>query len=462
MKLNDASLTPRNFLRKAHKSAWVGIFALTLLTGVLVLPLDSRADTAAEIQAKITEQNAKIKALEQEIAEYERTLNTLGGQKKTLQGEISRIDVSRKKISTDIAVSENRITAASLELSRLGGAISDKTRRIETSSAAIYKSLRSLNAIGDTTLVEHLFTAGGMVEAWQEADRLEQLQETLESEIAELEDTKEALHEDYDITEKEKAKLVSLKKQLADQKYLLDQTRKEQANLLTDTKSKESAYQKLLAEKQAAKLEFEKQLAAYEASLEYTLNPSSIPKAGSGVLGFPLDPSYMTRCKDRQATYKNLYCLTQYFGNTAFAQTGAYRGKGHNGVDFGAPEGTRVVSAASGVIAGVGNTDAAKGCYSYGKWIVVKHNNGLSTLYAHLSVQSVKVGDAVSEGSLLGLSGKTGYATGPHLHFTVLDSSGVNFIRMADIPGRNYSSPCDNAQVPAANPAAYLNPMQYL
>ena len=70
-----------------------------------------------------------------------------------------------------------------------------------------------------------------------------------------------------------------------------------------------------------------------------------------------------------------------------------------------------------GTVLGTGNTDAIKGCYSFGRWVLIQHDNGLSTIYAHLATMLVSKGDAVSTGQLIGYSDTTGYAVGPHLHF---------------------------------------------
>ena len=114
----------------------------------------------------------------------------------------------------------------------------------------------------------------------------------------------------------------------------------------------------------------------------------------------------------------------------------------------------------SGVIFGQGNTDLVAGCYSYGRWIMVKHDNGLSTIYGHLSESEVTAGQRVERGDLIGYSGMTGYATGPHVHFGVYVSSAVKILKLGDETKR--LTPCANAIMPVAPLGAYLNPMDYL
>ncbi len=456
MRLKSASKVPS---LRFHENALLWCAALLILGALVSLPANSFAETSEEIAAKIADQNAKIAQLEKEIAEYERQLTVIGTAKKTLENEVKRIDVSRKKIGTDISVTENRITEANLEIKELGGEITQKEQSISAGKTAVNLAFQNIYKIGETTLVEHLLTANGLESAWVAADRERIVQEALRGQIQNLLETKEELTLDLNETQKKQNQLKALKRELANQKLVLDQNRKEQADLLSDTKNKESEYQTLLAQKQAAKLEFEKQLGDYEAALQYNLDPSSIPKAGSGTLSFPVDPVFMEKCQTRYSVFKNNYCITQYFGKTAFAQSGAYSGKDHNGIDFGTPTGTKIVSALSGTVTATGNTDAYKGCYSYGKWVLVKHVNGLSTLYAHLSVISVNQGDAVSRGGLIGYSGKTGYATGPHLHFTLYASDAVKVVRYGDVKAK---TKCANATIPVAPTDAYLNPMSYL
>jgi murein DD-endopeptidase MepM/ murein hydrolase activator NlpD len=89
---------------------------------------------------------------------------------------------------------------------------------------------------------------------------------------------------------------------------------------------------------------------------------------------------------------------------------------GYNGVDLGAPVGTPVLAAAKGEVI-ISRSGGWNG--GYGTYIVIKHENGTQTLYAHNSSNTVSVGDEVEQGDVIGYVGQTGKATGPHLHFEV-------------------------------------------
>lgn len=85
--------------------------------------------------------------------------------------------------------------------------------------------------------------------------------------------------------------------------------------------------------------------------------------------------------------------------------------RAHLGVDYAAAQGTPVRSVGLGVVESAGNMGG------YGNAVVIRHNNGHSTVYAHLSKMLVKRGQSVAQGQTVGMVGATGWATGPHLHF---------------------------------------------
>ncbi|BFV59305.1 M23 family metallopeptidase [Kitasatospora sp. CMC57] len=100
--------------------------------------------------------------------------------------------------------------------------------------------------------------------------------------------------------------------------------------------------------------------------------------------------------------------------STPYGAAGSNWSSGHHtGVDFRASTGTSVKAITAGTVVSAGNGGA------YGNEVIVKHADGKYSEYAHLSSISVRVGQSVSAGQQLGLSGATGNVTGPHLHFEV-------------------------------------------
>lgn len=89
---------------------------------------------------------------------------------------------------------------------------------------------------------------------------------------------------------------------------------------------------------------------------------------------------------------------------------------GNNAVDIAAPVGTSIVASASGKVV-VSRTGGYNG--GYGTYVVLSHDNGTQTLYAHMASNNVAVGQTVSQGEKIGTIGMTGRTTGPHLHFEV-------------------------------------------
>lgn len=87
----------------------------------------------------------------------------------------------------------------------------------------------------------------------------------------------------------------------------------------------------------------------------------------------------------------------------------------HKGVDIGAPTGTPLYAAASGRVS-IARSGWNGG---YGTMVIITHDNGTRTLYAHMSKLSVSTGQYVEKGQVIGAIGSTGRSTGPHLHFEV-------------------------------------------
>ncbi len=111
--------------------------------------------------------------------------------------------------------------------------------------------------------------------------------------------------------------------------------------------------------------------------------------------------------------------LSSYFGYRNDPFTGVRRF--HAGIDIVTDTGTPIRAAAAGTVSDVGYNA------NFGNYIIMSHAGGIQTLYGHLSSSTVAKGAKVGQGAMIGLSGNTGYSTGPHLHFGLFKGGvGVN------------------------------------
>jgi LysM repeat protein len=102
----------------------------------------------------------------------------------------------------------------------------------------------------------------------------------------------------------------------------------------------------------------------------------------------------------------------------------------HWGIDLAGQLGSPIFASDSGVIVYAGWND-----WGYGNVLVIDHGNGWQTLYAHLSQLNVGCGASVSQAQTIGLMGSTGRSTGPHLHFEIMNASGVRVDPHSFLPG---------------------------
>lgn len=120
--------------------------------------------------------------------------------------------------------------------------------------------------------------------------------------------------------------------------------------------------------------------------------------------------------------------MSSYFGR----RTDPFTGKpaSHQGVDFAGKQGAEIIAVADGVVTWSGER------YGFGNLVEINHGNGYSTRYAHNAKNLVALGEEVRKGQTVALMGETGRATGPNLHFEVLQNgkrvNPVTFIRQSD------------------------------
>jgi murein DD-endopeptidase MepM/ murein hydrolase activator NlpD len=423
--------------------------AIVLCSALFVVhstPLLAQSSEIDVLKKQITERNDRLKNIEQEIAGYQKELQKVGSEKSSLQKAINQLELERKKVQADISYTQNKISATDLEINKITIEIEHTEEDIDVNREAIKETLQKLNEMDDRSLVEALLQHDSLSEFWTEIDTILQIRQIITDEVHSLVSQKTLLGQKHDENTEKRESLVDLKAQYDDQNQVLVGNKTEKSELLSATKSEEAQYQKLLKEKEAARELILKEIRDFESKLSFILDPNTIPPKGTRVFNWPIEN----------------VIITQYFGGTEFAKQNAsvYAGRPyHPGVDFGVPRGTKIFAPLSGTVRATGDTDLVPGCYSWGRWTLIDHANGLSTLYAHQSVISVVPGQQVTTGDVIGYSGNTGYSTGPHLHFTVYAKAGVSVRKFNEIKA---VTSCGAATTPVAATDAYIDPMSYL
>lgn len=399
------------------------------------------------LNQQINQKEQELDRINAEIRRLEASVTNVANRSRSLQDTINELERSKSRITSEISETEAQIEKAELTLSKLAIEIDDKEVLIENNSEALAESIRRMNELESTTLIEKFLGYKNVADFWLDFEQTQRIQKKLHTEVETLQDLYNDLQQKESEEIQQKEQLSSYKSELASEQVAVQYTQQEKETVLEKTKSEEATYQKLLAEKQRQREEFEQELLEIESKLQYLIDPDSYPNPRNGILEWPVD---------------NVY-ITQQFGGTAFAATNPhiYGRPFHPGTDFGVPIGSRIKSVAPGVVIGYGNTDAYPGCNAWGKWIAVEHDNGLTSLYAHLSAISVSNGQRVGVGDVIGLSGNTGFSTGPHLHLTIYASQGVKIGRYSDFKAGTGCS-ATGATGPFADLDAYLDPMQYL
>lgn len=418
-----------------------------VLPGLLFVSTEADAQTEIErLQSEIDERNSRLTDIDAEILRYQRELEDVGAERQTLQSAIAQLETERKKINAEISKTDALITSTDLEISKLILEISQAESDIAIAEDTIGELIRSQYRESHQSLLEIMLQHDRLSDFMRDVEAMEQVNSDMAVHVASLNQLKTLLEERREQNESKRSELANLNDQYQEQNQVLVNNKAEQNELLVATKNEEAAFQELLVAQEAAREQLLQEMREFESQLQFILDPNSIPVPGTAVFNWPVTNPY----------------ITQFFGGTEFAKRnpGIYGGRPyHPGVDFGAPRGTPILAPLTGTVRAIGNTDAVPGCYSWGKWTLIDHVNGLSTLYAHQDVFAVTPGQKVETGQVIGYIGNTGISTGPHLHFTVYAQEAVTVRKFNEI---KTVTGCGPATTPVAATDAYLDPMDYL
>ena len=395
---------------------FVGVLCVVPILLCMILPILGWAASSKEIQAEINTLQEEAQALEEKqealeamLAENLEEIEDLLAQKNIIDQQIALLHEQIRNTSAQItaqnmliADNQDALDAAQLQLDQLRDASKARIRAMEEGGSLNYWAV-IFQAESFTDLLDRM----NMIREIAEADRcrMERLAEAAQA----VEDARLALE-----TEKENLELA--REKLQSDETLLAQKREEADALLRELISRGEEYEALLEENEEAEQALLEQIAQKEDELDEAkyrewLETYVPPAADDGSTGSVNTSGWMSPLRS--------YTLTSPFGMRTHPITGEY--KMHNGIDMAAPEGTPIYAAKGGQVSVAAYSSSA------GNYVQIDHGGGYRSVYMHMTDYTVKAGQYVAQGQLIGYVGNTGASKGNHLHFGIsLNGSYVN------------------------------------
>ncbi len=375
--------------------------------------IEDREDDLDEIKAK-------IKA-------YQQIVDLKQRQGAALSDQLEGVEAQVKMLELQIDTNGKELRLLNEEIVNLGNRIDQKEAVIVSQKKILAEIMRGSYEDKSELHFELITNTSRFVNPLQAEEWTHSTGQKMREILSSLRTLRTSLVEERKGFTDKKVQADKLRQDLEARERSLEEVKKSKATLLAKTQSEVKKYDALIDDLEEQRKAIESEIEDIESGKTAALDLKDIPKYKKGLLDYPL------------SSVK----LTQKYGKTSFTRWYNF----HNGIDYAAPVGTKVLAAADGKVVGVGNN----GRYAYGRWIAIDHGNGLVTMYGHLSSQSVKRGDKVERGDTIGKSGNTGYSTGPHLHFTVFSTKSFDVV-----PSKSIKSVKDIPVGATINPANYL------
>lgn len=381
-----------------------------------------------DIKEQIKENEKKIAELEAEAATYDDEINALQEKIDVLQEQIDLYNDEIALIDADIQIIDNQITGIENEIEDLNKQIKeldeqvlDIQQKIADTYTLLGERIRATYMTGANSSLEYLLTSDSfefqeylerseLIERIAEHDDklikdLEDDIESLKAKVLEIEDMKTRLNskiEELDTAKKEheakKEEQVEARKVIEDKEAEIQADLDKVMSIVNALDKKSAEYEAAMEKGEATVLEYEQKLAQQNTSF------------GSGqVSGDMIWP----------LPYSDTYVSSSFKMRTLNGVT-----RQHNGIDicrWAGTHGAQIVAVKEGTVE-VANKSGYGG--GYGLYVVINHGEGVKTYYAHMSSVSVNVGDYVTQGTVIGLAGNTGYSFGAHLHFGLMINGG--------------------------------------
>ena len=399
------------------KKTGVRIFVL-LLAAVMILSVLMPAMTTlagAVTAGDIQDYKDSLQDVQDKKGELEDKLDALQDDKDAAEEKLSLLQEQILLTEQQIGDSQKLLDSYDQQIADKQSEITQLEEQEDQQYEEFYAQTRWMEENGGTSFISIIFQASSFSELLDYLmlvtdimnynDRIiTQLEET-QSQLAQARDDLQAARDGQAATQ---AKLESAKADLTSQKADADQYYQE---LLSSEESYNSEVAQLQADEDQIQADLKEAQKKYEEQLAAQQKPTTPPSTGGSTGG---GGSSSNPVVDPSGNWywplPGYYYISSVFGGRYHPITGAW--ETHTGTDIPAPGGTPIQCAKDGIVT------TSQYNPSYGNYCIIYHGNGYATLYAHMrALPSVKVGESVTAGQVIGYVGTTGSSTGNHLHF---------------------------------------------
>ncbi len=364
------------------------IFIISLVFIILTISIGvSYATTTNELRNKQSQIDNQIKEKNSEIAGVKSQMTTTLNQINDLNSEISDYE-------NEISLLQDKINKLNSQISEKESNIREQQKKYDEQNELLGKRLVALYESGTISYLDMLLSSEGLSDFISKYYLIEQLAEADQELLQKIDNTKKQIENEKSSLENTKLEIENSKSEINNKKNSLENSVNQKNSLVSNLSEEEKKLQDELEEFEKDKKEIQNQLAALAAK-------------NSGKAVAPSAAGYISPLSGK--TKANI-------------TTGYYGYSGHTGVDFACAAGTTVRAVKSGKVVISKALVRSNGSYkSYGEYIVIDHDDGTMTLYAHMlpGSRTVSAGQQVSQGQAIGQVGSTGNSTGNHLHFEV-------------------------------------------
>ena len=374
-------------------------FLIILILIINIFNIKIAYSASQNIDSQIASEEKHRKELDKKIKDYRKQISEMGAKVKSLLGEIDTLQQDEAMAGQELVVLELQNKKIKENINLLNNAMGLEQNKINELSAQIRNRLVDMYKYGVSGEMNLIFASQNISEAVEAVHLLKIINAHDENILSQLKNRYQNIELSRHILREQQELLTQQSKEVEEQRDKYKKTISETNSFIKNIQREKSLAEKAAREAEEAQRAVGRTITNLmkrkkELQAKQQRQSTDYLKGKGTMFDWPIKGK-----------------LTSNFGNRVHPM---FKTKSqHSGIDIAAPSGTPVKAAASGEVLYVG------WMRGYGQVIILDHGRNITTVYAHLSSTQVSDGQVIRAGNVIGRVGKTGNATGFHLHFEV-------------------------------------------